>query len=165
MSHELMVMLTNILVALLSAGGFWALLEKIPNERRRKRQEAQQHLSEAIDKIDKASEENREAIRSLSTAIQNMMANMAELYDGQKSCRVRIENSEDLSRAFARDRLNYLSNLYIDRGYIPTEDIIPFKLLGQAYIKSGGNSETKTKFEHCIETLPVLDKDDVNRPH
>ena len=172
MDHEMMVLITNVLVALLSAGGFWAFLEKIPSARRKRREEASKKLIDAIDKIDLESSENKACIEALSEAIKNMMTNVDtisqninELYEGQMKCGVRIENSEELARAYARDRLNYLANLYIDNGWIPTEDIVPFKLLGQAYIQSGGNTETRVKFEHCIENLPVLDKDDVNRPN
>ena len=163
MDHELAIMLTNILVALLSAGGFWALLEKIPNARRKKREENQKILLDKINQLDTSASKNREAITALSKAVQGMIKNMNELYEGQKECGVKIQNSEGLSRAYARDRLNFLSNKYMGQGYIPTEDVISYKLLGQAYIQSGGNSETSTKFNHCIEELPVLSVDDINR--
>ena len=159
MDHELMVMITNVLVALFSAGGFWVLLEKIPSERRRKREEKQKQLWDKIDKIDADTCANSEAIAELSSALKGMITNMTELYDGQKSCGVRITNTEELSKAFARDRLNYLCNKYIEYGFIPKEDIIAFKLLGQAYISTNANTEIKTKFEHCINTLHVQDKE------
>lgn len=163
MNHEAAVLITNVLVALLSAGGFWAFLEKIPNSRRKKREATTNKMISIIDKIDSDSTKNMETVKELSEILNSVTKNITELYDGQKSCGIKIQNSEELSRAFARDRLNFLSNKYIEQGFIPTEDIISFKLLGKAYIESGGNSETKTKFEHCIETLPVLDKDHVNR--
>ena len=155
MSHEIFVLLSNVLVALLSAGGFWALLEKIPNERRKKREKSVREILIKIDKIDKENDENAKDIKELNNSVHSILNGMKTMYDNQKDCAVKIANSEELSRAYSRDRLNHLSNIYIKQGYIPKEDIIPYKMLGKAYISSGGNSEIKTKFEHCINNLEV----------
>lgn len=161
MDQTTMMMISNILVALLSAGGFWALLEKIPNARRKRRDENIKKLLVQINKLDSQATSNRNDIHELSESIKGILNGMNTMYDNQKECSVKIANSEELSRAVSRDRLNHLANLYIKQGYIPQEGIIPFKLLGKAYIESGGNSETRTKFEHCIEELPVRRESDM----
>ena len=161
MDQTTMMMISNILVALLSAGGFWALLEKIPNARRKRRDENIKNLLVQINKLDSQANSNKNDIHELSESIKAILNGMNTMYENQKECAIKITNSEELSRAVSRDRLNYLANLYIKQGYIPQEGIIPFKLLGKAYVESGGNSETKTKFEHCINELPVRRESDM----
>lgn len=66
-----------------------------------------------------------------------------------------LSNTKIISTATARDRLNYLSNKYLKLGYIPKEEVVNFKLLGETYISAGGNSEVATKFNLCINTLEI----------
>lgn len=114
------IFISNILVALISAGGFWALLEHSFEERRKTREEK-------IDKI------------------------VADVDDIKKE----LDASTELSKAFSRERLNRLSEKYMALGYIPKEDIISYKLLGDAYKNANGNTEVKTKFEYAMENLEV----------
>ena len=113
-------LLTNIIVALFSAGGFWALLETSLKSRKKTKDK----------KLDK-------------------------LIDDVKNIKTELESTTDLCRSYSRDRLNYLSEKYMKQGYVPKEDIISYTMLGNSYINSGGNTETKTKFEYVIEELEV----------
>lgn len=111
---------STVIVALISAGGFWALIER--------------GLEKSRDARDK---------------------NMKELITEVKEVRRELKETTELSKAYSRDRLNYLSEKYMQQGYIPKQDIISYKLLGKAYIDSNGNTEVKTKFQHVIDNLEV----------
>ena len=154
-----------VLVALLSAGGFWSYREKQKEEKTKNRDE----------QITKVCQE----ISNISAQVEKIDKTITDLQEGQNVCAVKLDRLKDienkfgnfetlidelkdgsaLSIAFARDRLNYLANKYIKQGYIPKEDIIPFKMLGETYIACKQNSEVKLKFQHCIDNLPVIDAD------
>lgn len=112
--------ITTIIVALISAGGFWALVER---------------------GLERSREKREEGIQQLITEVKEIKKDLKE--------------TTELSKAYSRDRLNYLSEKYMREGYIPKEDVISYKLLGSAYINANGNTEVKTKFEHNIENLEV----------
>lgn len=80
---------------------------------------------------------------------------MDKLISDMEDIKTELSSTTDLCRSYSRDRLNYLSEKYIKQGYIPKEDIISFKMLGESYINAGGNSETKTKFEFVIKEVEV----------
>ena len=61
--------------------------------------------------------------------------------------------NQDLTLSIARDRLNSLSNKYLQLGYIPIEDYVSFMAIGESYLQAGGNSEVRTKFELVKNTL------------
>lgn len=165
----LIAAIPTVIVALVGAGGFWGYLEYRDKARR---EERNQKWDTTIESINSLSEQ----MKQTSDQLLKVEKQIRELYDGQMQCAVKLNKIEDienkfgnlenlitevksgsvLSIAVARDRLNYLANKYMKQGYIPAEDIIPFKLLGQAYIDSGGNTETKTKFLHCINELDVI---------
>ena len=177
MIQELIKMLVaaipSIIIALISAGGFWAYVEHRYNDKRKSRGKKLDEISQDLKTITSEIAKNGDGLVKLEDKV-------GELSQNQMQCAVKLEKIEsietkfgnledlidtlkkktDLSVAYARDRLNHLSNKYLDQGFIPKEDIIPYKLLGQAYIDSGGNSETKTKFLHCINELPVKSKDE-----
>ena len=110
----------TIVVAIVSAGGFWALLENELKSSRRQREEKIEILTEEI-----------------------------------KQIHYKLDETTELCKSFSRDRLNYLCEQYMDLGYIPKNDIISFKLLGEAYEHSDGNTEVRTKFEYVIKNLEV----------
>lgn len=112
--------IVTIVVALLSAGGFWALIEKGVEKNRKHRDE---ELSKLITEIKEINKE--------------------------------LKETTELSKAFSRERLNFLSEKYLKQGYIPKEDIISYTLLGKAYINANGNTEVRTKFEYNVENLEV----------
>ena len=110
----------SIIVALISAGGFWALLEKGLEKSRKHREEELKKLITEIKEINKE-----------------------------------LKDTTELSKAFSRERLNRLSEKYMQQGYIPKEDIVSYTLLGKAYINANGNTEVRTKYEYVIENLEV----------
>ena len=62
----------------------------------------------------------------------------------------KLDANEEVTVSYARDRLNYLSNKYLDYGYIPKKDYVPFMMLGETYCKYH-NSEVALRFEQCKE--------------
>lgn len=66
----------------------------------------------------------------------------------------RLERNDELTVAFSRERINHLCNQFMDLGYIPKNDYVGFKMLGDAYCKHH-NSEVQIKFLWCIENLEV----------
>lgn len=177
--------LPGIIVALIGAGGFWAYLEKKQDIKRESRAKAFDaafsNLSKIEEKVDKTSTsiaKVEERVETTGNSVEKLDKQVDELYQGQMQCATKLskleqiedrfgdisnivssaKNTSNLSMAYARDRLNYLSNMYMKKGYIPQEDIVSFTLLGEAYIDAGGNSETKTKYLHCINKLPVEPK-------
>lgn len=71
-----------------------------------------------------------------------------------KSLREDVESNTEITVANGRDRLNHLSNTFMELGYIPRNDYVSYKLLGDAYCKKY-NSEVKTRYEWCINNLEV----------
>ena len=66
----------------------------------------------------------------------------------------KLDSNTELTVANARDRLNHLSNTFMEQGYIPRKEIVSYTLLGDAYCKKH-NSEVKTRYEWCINNLEV----------
>ncbi len=114
------LLISNIIVALVSAGGFWTLIEHTFEKRKKRRD----------DKID------------------TLIKDITEMNK-------KLEYTEELSKAFSRDRLNHLSERYISQGYVPKGDIISYKLLGQAYVNADGNTEVKAKYQFVMDNLEV----------
>lgn len=110
----------TVVVAIVSTGGFWAVLENGLNSSRKRREEKIEVLTREI-----------------------------------KEIHSKLNETTELCKAYSRDRLNYLCEQYLGLGYIPKNDIISFKLLGEAYESSDGNTEVRTKFEYVIENLEV----------
>ena len=185
LSTILLETLPGIIVALIGAGGFWAYLEKKQEIKRESRAKAFdtafaniEKVEEKVDKTSTSIAKVEERVETTGEFVEKLDKQVDELYQGQMQCSLKLgkleqieerfgdianivsnaKNSSNLSMAYARDRLNYLSNLYMKKGYIPQEDIVSFTLLGEAYIDAGGNSETKTKYLHCINKLPVESK-------
>ena len=168
--HEIVVAIPSIIIALVASGGFWAYVEHRYNDRRKKKGDKLDDIAADIKNLG-------ENITKTGKAVDKLEQQVTELYNGQMQCATKLEkiehieskfgdieslvrevkNGSDLSVAYARDRLNHLANTYMKLGYIPQDEIVAFKLLGQAYIDAGGNSETKTKYNHCIQGLEVKD--------
>lgn len=92
---------------------------------------------------------------SLKSRRKTRNESMDKLISDVESIKTELESTTDLCRSYSRDRLNYLSEKYIKQNYIPKEDVISYRMLGESYINSGGNTETKTKFEYVINELEV----------
>lgn len=114
------ILISNILVALVSAGGFWTLMDHTFEKSKKTREEKLDKLITDIDDIKKE-----------------------------------LNSTTELSKAYSREKLNQLSEKYLTTGYIPKEDIVSYKMLGEAYKNADGNTEVRTKFEFVIENLEV----------
>lgn len=66
-----------------------------------------------------------------------------------------LESNSELTMSHARERLNWLCHEYQELGYIPNNQYVAFKLLGESYIKANGNHGFDTLFNHVIDTLPT----------
>lgn len=163
--------LPEMIVALVGAGGFWAYVEHRYNDRKKAK-------STKLDTIIKELKDVTESISKTDAAVYKLSDCVDDLSQGQMQCATKLDKIRDienkfgdledliqdvktgnsLSLAFSRDRVNHLANIYMKLGYIPQDEYIAFKLLGQAYLDAGGNSEIKEKYEYCIEELEVVDK-------
>lgn len=120
---------TIISIAGIVLGSQWlgTLLNKIYDNRIKKKEDPMEKLQRQLDAV------------------------LADMQNLSKS----LESNSELTMSHARDRLNFLCNSYIEQGYIPERDYVSFKLLGEAYIKAGGNHHFDTLFKHVIETIPT----------
>lgn len=62
---------------------------------------------------------------------------------------------DELSLCIARDNLKKMCEEIRALGYIPEKDYVVFKLLGEAYIKAGGNHGFSEMYEHIIKDYEV----------
>lgn len=115
-----------VIAAVFGSNGLWVFLSRFLNKNDKK-QEDIQYLKSSLD--------------NLNTEIQDM--------------NTLLEKTHDLSISNARDRLNYLNYEYLNQGYIPQKDIVPYKLLGESYINNDGNTIVSEEFKLCIDTLPI----------
>lgn len=85
---------------------------------------------------------------------EDPMAKMQKQIDELHTVIVKLNNSLDknseLTISHARDRLNWLCNKYKELGFVPEDDYVAFKLLGEAYISAGGNHGFDEKFNYII---------------
>lgn len=114
-----------IIIAVIGSNGLWVFITSIYNKRSKKTKDMEE-LKESVDKL------------------------TAEIGSLQSL----LEKSNNLAKANARDRLNYLSHKYTNFGYIPVEDFASYKLLGKAYEENDGNTIVAEEFERCINELP-----------
>ena len=115
-----------VIAAVFGSNGLWVFLSRFLNKNDKK-QEDIQYLKSSLD--------------NLNTEIQDMST--------------LLEKTHDLSISNARDRLNYLNYEYLNQGYIPQKDIVPYKLLGESYINNDGNTIVSEEFKLCVDTLPI----------
>ena len=83
--------------------------------------------------------------RKKKATLEDVMARLDKM-------QAELDDNTKISVATARDRLNYLSNTYMDLGYIPKKDYVAFKMLGEEYCKKH-NSEVQIRFKWCMENL------------
>ena len=163
--------LPEMIVALVGAGGFWAYIEHRYSDRKKAK-------STKLDTIIKELKEVTESISKTDATVDKLSNCVDDLSQGQMQCATKLDKiraleskfgdledlikdvktGNSLSLAFSRDRVNHLANIYMKLGYIPQDEYIAFKLLGQAYLDAGGNSEVKEKYDYCIDELEVEDK-------
>ena len=114
-----------IIVAMFGSSGMWAFFT---------------HLTE------KRSERTKD-VQVIKEAAESMQISLEALND-------KLDQTHNLSLATARERLNYVSHKYQEQGYIPKDDYVPYKMIGEAYIENGGNTVVAEEFKNCIENLP-----------
>lgn len=115
-----------IVVAVFSSNGIWVFLSKFLS-RNDERHKDIQYLKSSLD--------------NLNTEIQDMNNTLIKTHN--------------LAISTARDRLNYLNYEYMNQGFIPQKDVVPYKLMGESYIENDGNTIVSEEFKMCIDTLQV----------
>lgn len=129
-------LVVTIVVAILGSGGLWSLIQWFLETRVTKKAQFIKDIKEKME--DLVTTDDLEGIK-----------------EEIKKIGVDSAQAKDLSLAIARDRINFLCNKYLRLGYIPLQDYVSFKEIGESYIKAGGNSEIKSKFELVMEDLEV----------
>lgn len=115
-----------VVVAVFGSNGLWVFLSKFLYRNDKKHNDIQ-YLKTSLDNI--------------NTEVQNMNS--------------LLEKTHDLAISTARDRLNYLNYEYMNQGYIPQKDVVPYKLMGESYIENDGNTIVSEEFKLCVNTLPI----------
>ena len=113
-----------IAIAVIGSNGIWALMAKIFEKKT------------GI----------KDDVESLRTAIRGLKIKLDDIEQLAQSNR-------DLSKAIARDKLNCLNHKYRDLGYIPKDDYVSYKLIGEAYEASEGNTIIREEFEVNMKEL------------
>ena len=131
-----------IVIAILGSGGLWSFLQWIVETKVKRHSNDLTDIKKKIDNL------------VTSQDIDKVVKEIQEL-------RLDTEQTKNLSLAIARDRINVLSNKYLDIGYIPVEDYVSYKAIGDSYINAGGNSEIRAKFELVMEDLDVHSKSEM----
>lgn len=117
--------LIAIIVAILGSNGLWMFLSKV---------------------LDKKSKGYKD-IEELKNTIGEIKQEVDKLAD------IGIKNN-NLAKATARERLNRLNHKYRQQGYIPSSDLVAYKLIGEAYEEADGNTVVFEEFKLCMEELP-----------
>lgn len=117
--------LVALIVAVFGSNGLWMLISKAFDKKSGLRNDVDS-LKEIIQKLE-------EKIECLSST---------------------LEKHSGVCVSIGRDRLNYLNHKYRDQGFIPKEDYVTYKLIGEAYKKADGNTIVKEEFDVNIKELP-----------
>lgn len=128
----------TIMCALCGAGGLWSLI---------------QHVIDLKHNDKKEKNKDRETLLDISKDVKEFKT---EVKDEFNKVEQELKNNNILTIALGREKINYLCHQYMDLGYIPRQDYVAFKMIGDAYIiDNKQNTEVKTKFEWCIDNLEV----------
>lgn len=123
-------------IAILGSGGLWGFLQFLLDSKFKKRSETLENINAKLDKVVTSQE-------------------MEELRSDIKSLKEDVYHAKELSMGTARDRINNLCNKYNKLGFIPYDEYVSFKAIGESYVSAGGNTEVKTKFNWALENLEV----------
>lgn len=137
----------KLLGIVVASSGFWALCQKIFETLWTDKKKS------PLEVIDKKIDSIHEEQKSFSYEIRKEL-------EALKSA---LDSNSEVTMSHARERLNSLCTKYQTLGYIPEEEHVPFKLLGEAYIASNGNHGFDIKFNHIIENYPVIRQQDKNK--
>ena len=117
--------LTAVVVAIIGSNGLWMCFSKV---------------------IDKNSQKTKD--------LQELKNTVSEIKQEIKKIAEFGEKNNNLAKATARERLNNLNHKYRQQGYIPSEDLVAYKLIGEAYEAADGNTVVYEEFKLCMEELP-----------
>lgn len=137
MTKEVMI---TIILAIIGSSGLWGFLQWWLETKCKKKNKALKEMSSKLDKL------------ATKAEISELSGNLVLI----KSV---LDTDRDLTLSMAREKLNDMSNHYLGLGYIPIEEYVAYKSIGEAYINAGGNSEIKSKFELVLRDLDVISKD------
>ena len=125
-----------IAIALIGSGGLWGFVQHLIDTKIKKKEDIIKEINCKLDKM-------------VTTEDLNKLAeDLSQLKDD-------VSAAKDLSLSSARNTLNHLSNKYIALGYIPDDEYVAYKAIGDSYLSAGGNTEIKTKFEYVMRELKV----------
>lgn len=128
--------IVTIIIAIAGSGGIWGVIQYLLETKVTKNKESLKAITDKLSKVATSDE-----VLRLSNTISDIYAE--------------LEMTKDVALASARDRLNQLSNKYLELGYIPLDDYVAYKALGDSYINADGNSEIKAKFNLVMDSLEV----------
>lgn len=126
----------TIIIAIIGSSGLWGFLQWWLETKCKKRNKTLKDMDSKLDKL--ATKQEITGISDDLVLIKNV-----------------LDTDRNLTLAMAREKLNDMSNRYLDIGYIPYEEYVAYNSIGEAYIRAGGNSDIKAKFELVMEDLDV----------
>lgn len=129
-------MVVAVIIAIVGSSGLWGFLQWILETKVKKRNQILKDINNKLDKVVTGEELNE------------ISAELISIGDT-------LDIDRELTLAMAREKLNDMSNRYLEIGYIPVDEYVAYNSIGEAYIKAGGNSEIKAKFELVMEDLDV----------
>lgn len=133
MTKEVMI---TIIIAMIGSSGLWGFLQWWLETKCKKGNKTLKDMNSKLDKL--ATKQEMTTISDELVLIKNV-----------------LDTDRNLTLAMAREKLNDMSNRYLDIGYIPYEEYVAYNSIGEAYIRAGGNSDIKAKFELVMEDLDV----------
>ena len=125
-----------VIIAIIGSSGLWGFLQWILETKVKKRNQLLKDINGKLDKV-----VTKEELLPISEELV--------------SIKDTLDMDRELTLSMAREKLNDMSNKYLTLGYIPMDEYVAYNSIGEAYIKAGGNSEIKAKFELVMEDLDV----------
>ena len=133
MSSETII---TVLIAVIGSGGLWGFVQHLIDTKIKKRETIIKEINDKLDHVATVEDLNK-------------------LAEDLSQLKTDISAAKDLSLSSARNTLSHLSNNYIALGYIPEDEYVAYKSIGESYLNAGGNTEIKTKFEYVLKELKV----------
>lgn len=125
-----------VLIAVIGSGGLWGFVQHLIDTKIKKRETIIKEINDKLDHVATVEDLNK-------------------LAEDLSQLKPDISATKDLSLSSARNTLSHLSNNYIALGYIPEDEYVAYKSIGESYLNAGGNTEIKTKFEYVLKELKV----------
>ena len=126
----------TVLIAVIGSGGLWGFVQHLIDTKIKKREIIIKEINDKLDHVATVEDLNK-------------------LAEDLSQLKTDISAAKDLSLSSARNTLSHLSNNYIALGYIPEDEYVAYKSIGESYLNAGGNTEIKTKFEYVLKELKV----------